>query len=50
MKSLEDRYFEIKNDPVKLARFFKITWIVAYSMLILGFILIIWTLVEAKFA
>ena len=50
MKSLEDRYFEIKNDPVKLARFFKITWIVAYSMLILGFILIIWTLVDARFA
>ena len=46
MKSLEDRYFEIRNDPVKLARFFKITWIVAYSMLILGFILIIWTLAE----
>ena len=46
MKSLEERYFEIKNDPVKLARFFKITWIVAYSMLILGFILIIWTLAE----
>ena len=50
MKSLEDRYFEIKNDPVKLARFFKFSWIVAYSMLILGFILIIWTLVDAKFA
>ena len=50
MKSLEERYFEIKNDPVKLGRFFKITWIVAYSMLILGFILIIWTLVDAKFA
>ena len=44
MKSLEDRYFEIKNDPVKLAKFFKITWIAAYSMLILGCILIIWVL------
>jgi hypothetical protein len=42
--SLEDRYFALKNDPVKLARFFKITWIVAYSMLILGFFLIIWVL------
>ena len=50
MKSLEDRYFEIKNDQVQLARFFKITWIVAYSMLILGFILIIWVLVDARFA
>ena len=50
MTSLEDRYFEIKNDPVKLARFFKFAWIVAYSMLILGFILIIWTLVDARFA
>ena len=50
MKSLEDRYFEIRNDPVKLARFFKIVWIAAYSMLILGFILIIWILIDAKFA
>ena len=46
MKSLEDRYFEIKNDPVKLARAFKFIWIVSYSMLILGFILIIWVLAE----
>ena len=50
MKSLEERYFEIKEDPVKLARFFKIVWIAAYSMLILGFILIIWVLVDARFA
>ena len=50
MKSLEDRYFEIKNDPVRLARFFKIVWITAYSMLILGFILIIWILFAAKYA
>ena len=48
MKSLEERYFEIKNDPVKLARFFKITWIVAYSMLILGFFLIIWVLFDSQ--
>ena len=44
MKSLEDRYWEIRNDPVKLARFFKITWIAAYSMLIIGFIILIWLL------
>jgi hypothetical protein len=46
MKSLEDRYLEVKEDPVRLARFFKITWIVAYSMLILGAILIIWALID----
>ena len=50
MKSLEDRYFEIKNDPVKLARYLKIGWIIAYSMLILGFILIVWILIDARFA
>lgn len=50
MRSLEDRYFEVKNDPVKLARFFKIAWITAYSMLILGFILIIWILADPRFA
>ena len=48
MKSIEDRYLEIKNDPKRLARAFKIIWIVAYSMLILGFILIIWVLAVQK--
>lgn len=42
--TLEDRYFEIKNDPKKRARAFKITWIAAYSMLVLGAFLIIWAL------
>ena len=50
MKSLEDRYYEIKNDPVRLARLFKVIWIVSYSMLILGFILIIWILADSRFA
>jgi hypothetical protein len=50
MRSLEDRYHDLMNDPVKLAWFFKITWIVAYSMLILGFILIIWILIDQRFA
>lgn len=44
MKNLEERYLEMKNDPVKLARFFKFAWIVAYSMLIIGFIILIWLL------
>ncbi len=49
MRSIEDIYLDIKNDPVKLARAFKIVWIVSYSMLILGFILIIWVLVDQRF-
>ena len=43
---LEDKYFEIKNDPVKLAKWFKVIWIVSYSMLILGFALILWVLLS----
>ena len=43
---LEDKYFEIKNDPVKRVKLFKITAIVAYSMLILGFGLIVWVLIH----
>lgn len=49
MKSIEDRFLEMKDDPVKMARFFKFTWIVAYSALILGFVLIIGLLVKEKF-
>ncbi len=44
MRSIEDIYLDIKNDPKKMARAFKIIWIAAYSMLILGFILIVWAL------
>lgn len=47
--SLEDRYHELMNNPAKRARFFKFTWIVAYSMLILGAILIVVLLVEQRF-
>lgn len=48
MKSLEDRYDELKSDPKKLAKFFKITWIVAYSTLMLGIVLIVWILLNQK--
>jgi predicted nucleic acid-binding Zn ribbon protein len=34
--SLEDRYLDIKNDPKKRAKAFKIIWIVGYAMLMLG--------------
>ena len=44
MMSLEDRYLEIMNDPAKRARAFKIIAVVAYSMLMLGAAMIIWTL------
>lgn len=44
--TLEDRYFEIKNDPVRRARAFKVITIVAYSMLMLGAVLIIWALLK----
>ena len=44
--SLEDKYLEISNDPKKRARFFKITWIVSYSMLILGAFLIVYFLLK----
>ncbi|MBR4217131.1 MAG: hypothetical protein IKR87_05310 [Candidatus Methanomethylophilaceae archaeon] len=48
MKSLEERAEEIRNDPKKLRRVFTITWIAAYSMLILGAIIIIWVLLMEK--
>jgi cell division septal protein FtsQ len=48
MKSLEDRYEEMKEDPKKLRRFFNITWIVAYGMLILGFIIILWVFLQGQ--
>jgi len=36
VRSLEDRYLEIRDDPKKRARAFKVIWIVGYAMLMLG--------------
>ena len=44
MMTLEDKYFEIKNDPKKRARAFKAVAIISYSMLMLGAAIIIWLL------
>jgi hypothetical protein len=41
VKSFEDRWTEIQKDPVKLKRLFTIIWVVAYSMLIIGGLIII---------
>jgi predicted nucleic acid-binding Zn ribbon protein len=44
--TLEDRYLGIMNDPAKRARAFKIIMIVSYSMLMLGAVLVVWTLAK----
>jgi len=42
--SLEDRFLEIRNDPKKRARAFKIIWITGYAMLMLGAFLTVYFL------
>ena len=42
MRSFEERWESIRDDPKKLKRIFTGTWVAAYSMLILGFVLILW--------
>lgn len=44
--SLEDRWDEIKEDPKRMGRLFKIVWISAYSMLILGIAVILYYLMQ----
>jgi cell division septal protein FtsQ len=46
MKSLEERFEDIKEDPKKMRRAFNAVWIIAYGMLILGFIFIVWILLQ----
>lgn len=46
MKSIEERLNEVRDDPVKLKRVFTITWVSAYSMLVLGGLIIVWVLVQ----
>jgi hypothetical protein len=45
-KSMEERLDEAVHDPRKVKRFFTLAWVVAYSMLILGFIIILWVLLQ----
>jgi predicted nucleic acid-binding Zn ribbon protein len=42
--SLEDRFLEIRDDPKKRVRAFKIIWLISYSMLVLGGFLIVFLL------
>ena len=46
--SLEDIYLDIKNDPKKRARAFKVIWIVGYAMLMLGAFLAVYFLWLAR--
>jgi len=42
--TLEDRYLEIKNDPEKRGKAFRIVWLVSYGMLFLGCVLTVYFL------
>jgi hypothetical protein len=42
VKSFEERIRSLTEDPVKLKRVWTAGWIIAYSMLVLGFLLMIW--------
>lgn len=39
---------EIRKDPLRFKRLFTAIWAIAYSMLILGFVLIVWVLFTAR--
>ncbi len=45
-KSMEERFEDLVADPAKFKKAFTLTWVVAYSMLILGIILILWVLLQ----
>lgn len=47
MRSFSERIESIRDDPKKLKRVFTAIWVIAYSMLIIGFILIIWVVLIA---
>ncbi len=43
---IEDKFLEVRDDPKKRARAFKIGWIISYSMLLLGAFIIVWVLLQ----
>lgn len=48
MKSMEERFEDLTEDPEKFKKLFTVTWLVAYSMLVLGGIIIIWVLLQGR--
>jgi predicted nucleic acid-binding Zn ribbon protein len=48
VRSVRERLDETMDDPKKLKRRFTFIWVTAYSMLILGFILILWVFLNAS--
>jgi len=48
MKSLEDRFEEAKEDPVKVRRAFTAIWVASYAMLILGAFIIVGVLIYER--
>jgi hypothetical protein len=48
VKSLEDRYEEAKEDPVKVKRAFTAIWVISYAMLMLGAFVIIGVLIYER--
>jgi predicted nucleic acid-binding Zn ribbon protein len=42
VRSVRERVDDISEDPVKRKRAFMAIWAIAYSMLILGFLLMVW--------
>ena len=49
MKSMDERVEELTSNPDKFRKLFNITWIVAYGMLILGFAIIVWVLLQGYY-
>ena len=48
-KSMADRLAEVREDPVKMKRLFKLIWMISYGMLMLGIIIIVSVLYAEKF-
>lgn len=48
MRPIEEILNDIRDDPKKIKRIFTVIWVISYSMLIIGFILIIWVYLFAR--
>ena len=47
MRSVKSRVEDVKEDPKKLRMVFTLIWVVAYGMLILGGLVMIWVFLYA---
>jgi hypothetical protein len=48
VRSLESFVRSVTEDPIRLRRAFMVAWILAYGMLVAGFLIMVWVFMDGR--